>query len=630
MKISSKFKKIISFMLVAVLAISAVVLPVSAEETTTEETEKYTPMYDLSNAYFTDSADLEYTGVRSDNLTLKFNVRQEYDMSFTMQDYYFCKPFNLTTCDGRDPVTMFTGDKSSYGDMFSLSYLQTATASFFEKNNLSLTNYDVYYYACTGRKQNSGIFDMYYYLVPKGRRIAITNAWGPQFDNGAGVWGIYSKSSSFACLNNNDASMSIVYVHRRIDAYYNEITDDVNFVTTCTPPNAFVKDEAYYYKFIDNSFITGLYQQEAVCSNIPVFRSVEDTGLYVNEIRDPVADNKAPVEEQKPADDYNDRKISSDAFGWNSFDCSLVQDGDSYKFIYKYDPSSNDMKNNPSNYYFTCEYSQNVKYKVVGQTNDLYKSKSSTLSKDNYIDSGGTTINRFNEMGIKVYDGSDDGTSGSWFRFALYNLLGSDEIQGSANILSSYLYVTVTLHHTYVNTSSQSLSGVNKVLKDTSSDVRHFKYDALTGERVDASDVVSNVITRDVTDEKGNTVKEVTQITTNDNSTHDTINNYYYDSNGNKSNSSTGSSVLSDILSELIKFIKTLVTEGLPAALEILKTLISSLTGIVSDALNNIDIGTGTTNGILAVFKALPPAMWSLLLIGIVVLVVVGIINRIF
>ena len=167
-------------------------------------------------------------------------------------------------------------------------------------------------------------------------------------------------------------------------------------------------------------------------------------------------------------------------------------------------------------------------------------------------------------------------------------------------------------------------------LKDTSSDVRHFKYNALTGERVDASDVVSNVVTKDVTDEKGNTVKEVAQITTNDNSTHETINNYYYDSDGNKSNSSTGSSVLSDILSELIQFIKTLVAEGLPAALEILKTLISSLTGIVSDAFNNIDIGTGTTNGILAVFKALPPAMWSLLLIGIVVLVVVGIINRIF
>lgn len=86
---------------------------------------------------------------------------------------------------------------------------------------------------------------------------------------------------------------------------------------------------------------------------------------------------------------------------------------------------------------------------------------------------------------------------------------------------------------------------------------------------------------------------------------------------------------MSSILSTLIKFIKTLVTEGLPAALEILKTLVSSLTGIVSDALNNIDIGTGTTNGILAIFKAFPAAMWSLLLIGMVVLLIVGIVNRI-
>ena len=70
MKISSKLKKIISFLLVLMLAVSSIVLPVSAEETTMEDNaEQYTPMYDLSNAYFTDPADLEYTGVRFDKLT---------------------------------------------------------------------------------------------------------------------------------------------------------------------------------------------------------------------------------------------------------------------------------------------------------------------------------------------------------------------------------------------------------------------------------------------------------------------------------------------------------------------------------------------------------------------------------
>ena len=67
MNISSSLKKIISFMLVAVLIMSAVVLPVSAEETTTEETEKPEVQFDFSRGYYTDPTDLIYTGEHSDN-----------------------------------------------------------------------------------------------------------------------------------------------------------------------------------------------------------------------------------------------------------------------------------------------------------------------------------------------------------------------------------------------------------------------------------------------------------------------------------------------------------------------------------------------------------------------------------
>jgi|GEM_PF-1102929 len=629
MKISSKLKKIISFMLVAVLIMSAVVLPVSAEETTTEETEKYTPMYDLSNAYFTDPADLEYTGVRSDNLTLKFNVRQEYDMSFTMQDYYFCKPFNLTTYDGRNPVTMFTGDKSSYGDMFSLSYLQTATASFFEKNNLSLTNYDVYYYACTGRKQSSGIFDMYYYLVPKGRRIAITNARGPIFNNGEGVWGIYSKSSSFACLNNNDASLSIVYIHRRIDAYYNYITDDVNFVNTYTPPNAFIKNEAYYYKFIDNSFITGLFQQEAVCSNIPVFRTVEDAGLYVNEIRDPAADNKVPVKEPEP--DVNDGdKLSADSFGWDSFKCRLSQVNNAYKFIYDYSYSSQIMKNDPSSFYMDIEYSQVIRYRNklnMGAYADKTASKKSNL----LVTSSGTSTDSMAVMDTK-------GSFGQQFIYSVCLLVdeassffGSGTDLSNIEIYSSTIYATVVLKHKRFGSSPSRNDSFSNALCDISSDVRTFKFNALDLSNLDNPDTIqSDVSVKDIVDSNGNTKKEVSQIITNDDSTHTTINNYYYNSDGKQSSSPDGSDTLSDILSTLIKFIKTLVTEGLPAALEILQTLIKSLSSMISSALDGLNVGEGSSNGIIAILKCIPASCWSLVVIGVIVLVVVGILKHIF
>lgn len=627
MKISSSLKKIISFMLVLMLMVSSVVLPVSADETT-EEAEKYTPMYDLSNAYFTDSADLEYTGVRSDNLTLKFNVRQEYDMSFTMQDYYFCRAFNLTTYDNRNPVTMFAGDKLSYGDMFSLSYLQTATASFFEKNNLSLTNYDVYYYACTGRKQSSGIFDMYYYLAPKGRRIAITNARGPQFDNGEGVWGIYSKSSSFACLNNNDASMSIVYVHRRIDAYYNEITDDVNFVKTCTPPNAYIKDEAYYYKFEDKSFITGLYQQEAVCSNIPVFRSVEDAGLYVNEIRDPVADNKAPVEEQEPEEE----KVGADAFYWDSLKCKLVRDGDNYKVVFDYRYSVPDMVANPSDYVMYVDVTQDYKYKAKNNSNILNgQSKVTSTSCDI-----GASPGRVSCDSALFYAEAYGNSLGSFCVFgatAVSDLLGHGYDWADISFYNSYISVYVELVHNYPADSS-SLRVKDKV----SSDIRSFTFDALTLKSIDdISDIDStenevNVKTKDTVDDTGKvTDRRVESVVVNDATTNQTINNYYYDGNGNKSDNSSGNgSALNDILSGLISFIKTLVTEGLPAAIEILKTVIKSISDFVSSSLNGLNVGEGTSNGIIAVLKCIPASCWSLVVIAVIILVVVGVLKHIF
>lgn len=614
MKISSSLKKIISFMLVLMLMVSSVVLPVSADETT-EEVEKYTPMYDLSNAYFTDSADLEYTGVRSDNLTLKFNVRQEYDMSFTNLDYYFCQPFSLTAYDGRDPVSMFTGDKAKYGDMFSLSYLESVTADFFKENSLSLSNYEIYYYGVVGRFGNAGHFNMFYYLVPKNRRIAFCNGHGPTFNNGEGVFGVYARSSSFACLNNNDTSNSIVCVHRDIDAYSDTMTDTVKFAKTYTPPNAFVKDEAYYYKMIDDSFSFGGYQAQPVCSNLPVFNTVEDAGLYVNEIRDPIPDNKAPAEEPE-------EKVGADAFYWDSLKCRISQQGQAYNFVYDYSYSVPDMVAHPEEYTVYTDYSQVINYRFGSQlaydnfATEKHSSFGLETSAKTAVDS--VTLNQYSQK-----------TS---FGTALLIILDTVAAQkyvdtnfSESEILSAYIYVTVTLVHTI--DGGNGLSVKDKV----SSDVRTFKFDATTLESLDSpEEIKSDVKIDDTKDENGKVIdRTVSQVVTNDNSTHQTINNYYYDSDGKRKESS-GSDTLSDILSTLIQFIKTLVTEGLPAALEILQTLIKSLSSMISSALDGLNVGAGTSNGIIAILKCIPASCWSLVVIGVIVLVVVGILKHIF
>lgn len=623
MNISSKLKKIISFMLVVVLVMSAVVLPVSAAEATTEEVEKPEVQFDFSRGYYTDSADLKYTGELSDNLTSKFNVRQEYDMSFTMNDYYYSAPFCFYVGDGTDPIQMFTGDNQKYGDGFSYSYLQSATATFFKENELSLSDYDVYYYGVVGRSSGKGVFSLNYLLIPHGKRIAFCNSsYKNEFDNGSSVWGFYAKGSSFASRNGNDKNNSIVHVRRYMNASSGQIQDSCNWAeysSNC------VYDGASYYPIICDK---GFYGTQYACMNIPVFNTITDVGLYVNEIRDPVSDNKAPAEEPEP-DVSDGDKLSADSFGWDSFKCRLSQVNNVYKFIYNYSYSSQVMKSDPSSFYMDIEYSQVIRYRNklnMGAYADKTASKKSNL----LVTSSGTSTDSMAVMDTK-------GSFGQQFIYSVCILVdeassffGAGTDLSNIEIYSSTIYVTVVLKHKRFSSSPNRNDSFSNALCDVSSDVRTFKFNALDLSSLDNPDTIqSDVSVKDTVDSNGNTIKEVSQIVTNDDSTHTTINNYYYNSDGKQSTSSDGSDTLSSILSTLIKFIKTLVTEGLPAALEILKTLVSSLTGIVSDALNNIDIGTGTTNGILAIFKAFPAAMWSLLLIGMVVLLVVGIVNRI-
>ncbi len=624
MKISSKLKKIISFMFVSVLIMSAIVLPVSAEETTTEETEKPEVQFDFSRGYYTDPTDLKYTGGHSDNLTSKFNVRQEYDMSFTMNDYYYSAPFCFYVGDGTDPIQMFTGDNQKYGDGFSYSYLQSATATFFKENELSLSDYDVYYYGVVGRSSGKGVFSLNYLLIPHGKRIAFCNSsYKNEFDNGGPVWGFYAKGSSFASRNGNDKNNSIVHVRRYMNASYGSIEDScgwADYSTNC------VYDGASYYPINCDK---GFYDTQYACMNIPVFNTIEDTGLYVNGIRDPAPDNKAPAEEPEP--DVNDgNKLSADSFGWDSFKCRLSQVNNAYKFIYDYSYSSQIMKNDPSSFYMDIEYSQVIRYRNklnMGAYADKTASKKSNL----LVTSSGTSTDSMAVMDTK-------GSFGQQFIYSVCLLVdeassffGSGTDLSNIEIYSSTIYVTVVLKHKRFGSSPSRNDSFSNALCDISSDVRTFKFNALDLSNLDNPDTIqSDVSVKDIVDSNGNTKKEVSQIITNDDSTHTTINNYYYNSDGKQSSSPDGSDTLSDILSTLIKFIKTLVTEGLPAALEILQTLIKSLSSMISSALDGLNVGAGTSNGIIAVLKCIPASCWSLVVIAVIILVVVGVLKHIF
>ena len=622
MKISSSLKKIISFMLVSVLAVSAVVLPVSAAESTTEETEKAEVQFDFSRGYYSDPADLKYTGELSDNLTSKFNVRQEYDMSFTMNDYYYSAPFNFYVDDGTNPVLMFTGDNQKYGEGFSYSYLQGATATFFKENELSLSDYDVYYVGVVGRSSGKGVFSLNYFLVPHGKRIAFCNSkYTNVFDNGGPVWGFYAKGSSFASRNGNDKNNSIVHVRRYMNASYGTIEDSCNWAdysTNC------VYDGASYYPINCDK---GFYDTQYACMNIPVFNTIEDTGLYVNEIRDPTPDNKAPAEEPEP-----EEKVGADAFYWDSLKCKLVRDGDNYKVVFDYRYSVPDMVANPSDYVMYVDVTQDYKYKAKNNSNILNgQSKVTSTSCDI-----GASPGRVSCDSALFYAEAYGNSLGSFCVFgatAVSDLLGHGYDWADITFYNSYISVYVELVHNYPADSS-SLRVKDKV----SSDIRSFTFDALTLKSIDdISDIDStenevNVKTKDTVDDTGKvTDRRVESVVVNDTTTNQTINNYYYDGNGNKSDNSSGNgSALNDILSGLISFIKTLVTEGLPAAIEILKTVIKSISDLVSSALDGLNVGEGSSNGIIAVLKCIPASCWSLVVIAVIILVVVGVLKHIF
>lgn len=589
MKISSKLKKIISFMLVLMLMVSSVVLPVSADETTTQESE-HDVAFDMSTYPEYKSADLEYTGEVSENVRESFNIRKEYDMQFTKNDYYICRPF---TFDYWQTIP------DDFSDSFSESWLwqkiKEGQGNAILPQELDLNDFDVYYIMTTGRNyfNDHNLAYMTYYLVPHGAYIAFSN------DSSNNV-GVYVKDSLLYKNNGGNVAHSVYRIERgagdRAGSSYGAL--DVACDNHC-----------FAWSNV-----------QLVASNIPVFDYYLDAVSYLDSqptLHDP--HGKVPEPEQE-------EKVGADAFYWDSLKCRISQQGQVYNFVYDYSYSVPDMVAHPEEYTVYTDYSQVINYRFGSQlaydnfVTEKHSSFGFETSVKTAVDS--VTLNQYSQK-----------TS---FGTALLIILDTVAAQkyvdtnfSESEILSAYIYVTVTLVHTI--DGGNGLSVKDKV----SSDVRTFKFDATTLESLDSpEEIKSDVKVDDVKDENGKVIdRTVSQVVTNDHSTHQTINNYYYDSDGNRKESS-GSSIgdsLSDIASGLIKFIKTLVTEGLPAALEILKSLIktiSDLLGFIGDQIG--DIGQGTQNGIIAVLKAIPVPLWGICSVGIIAYVIVGVVKKFF
>lgn len=618
MNISSKLKKIISLIMIPVVLIGTVVFPVSAagQAGEWEDTEYHEAYEDFSDCPKYTADDLVYNGELSTDVRINFNIKKQYGLDWTTDTgFYMSRPFSLRKrWDSGDSsgVVNFTGNYANVNQLFSKDKFDTiASSSFVKANDIVMSGYDVYYTLRTSYSvtREYGYLSMTYIFVPKDHRIAISNQNKDEDGSGSIKYGIWlspdGTTSDIAPIYNSCWSVTFQY------------GTEGGSVTTHS--NGF-----YDAPFLD---WLGMAHMNLIATNIPVFTKADAAKQYImsgQSTEDP--SNKIP--------DKSDsiEKIGADSFYWDSLKCKLARDGEYYKVMFDYKYSVPDMVSNPSDYVMYVDVTQDYKYKAKNNSNVLNGQSKVTSTSCLIGASPGHAVCDAALFYVKAYGGalSEFCVFGAT---AVSDLLGRGYDWADINFYNSYITVYVELVH--VTDGGNGLFIKDKV----SSDIRSFTFDALTLKSLDdTSDIDSSenkvdVKTKDTIDSSGNVTDRTVTGSTVINNITNTVNNYYYDSDGNKKESS-GSSIgdsLSDIASGLIKFIKTLVTEGLPAALEILKSLIktiSDLLGFIGDQIG--DIGQGTQNGLIAVLKAIPVPLWGICSVALLVFVIVGVLKHIF
>ena len=618
MNISSKLKKIISLIMIPVVLIGTVVFPVSAagQAGEWEDTEYHEAYEDFSDSPKYTADDLVYNGELSTDVRINFNIKKQYGLDWTTDTgFYMSRPFSLRKrWDYGDSsgIVNFTGNYANVNQLFSKDKFDTiASSSFVKDNDIVMSGYDVYYTLRTSYSvaREYGYLSMTYIFVPKDRRIAISNQNKEEDGSGSIKYGIWlspdGTTSDIAPIYNSCWSVTFQY------------GTEGGSVTT------------YSKGFYDAPFSDwlGMGHMNLIATNIPVFTKADAAKQYImsgQSTEDP--SNKIPDKSDST------EKIDADSFYWDSLKCKLAREGGYYKVMFDYKYSVPDMVSNPSDYVMYVDVTQDYKYKAKNNSNVLNGQSKVTSTSCLIGASPGHAVCDAALFYVKAYGGalSEFCVFGAT---AVSDLLGRGYDWADINFYNSYITVYVELVH--VTDGGNGLFIKDKV----SSDIRSFTFDALTLKSLDdTSDIDSSenkvdVKTKDTIDSSGNVTDRTVTGSTVINNITNTVNNYYYDSDGNKKESS-GSSIgdsLSDIASGLIKFIKTLVTEGLPAALEILKSLIktiSDLLGFIGDQIG--DIGQGTQNGLIAVLKAIPVPLWGICSVALIVFVIVGVLKHIF
>lgn len=236
---------------------------------------------------------------------------------------------------------------------------------------------------------------------------------------------------------------------------------------------------------------------QLISTNIPMFGSEAQARKY--------ADDASGLPLNPDQDPFN--SLGCDEYYFDSFDMSITENGQSsYQLVFNYDYSCSDMLENPEDYFFRIEVVQSATVDAGGLI-QKYSEKYTPVysrflnSNDSHVyDVSCKVIESGSHQGVlfgfKVFDSIFSGIT---------SILGSDYDSLEFNIASLNLYVTVTLCHSYL--AIDGYDSVRKMFNQTSSDIRTFSYDCLTGRTFDTHS--PTIKTKDVVDQDGNVVDRV-------------------------------------------------------------------------------------------------------------------------
>lgn len=235
-----------------------------------------------------------------------------------------------------------------------------------------------------------------------------------------------------------------------------------------------------------------------ISTNIAMFDCEEDAILYANEGIDNSINGTG-------------NNLGCDSFGWDSF--SMVPMGDRFEYQYTY--SDDYMLAHPEMCVVLVDYLSVFKY-----IDELGVYSGKTVSSTNTFDLSDYP-SRYNGQALYVKTSTYGSNLLRIFYAVVDTVTMNSEIFSNYEIQSYKVYITVTLRKSWLDRNSNM-----KILMQTSSDVRTFCYDVLTGELVQDS---SNVIVKSKSryDDDGNEIdRVVTDIVVNDNSNNTTIGHY--------------------------------------------------------------------------------------------------------